>query len=110
MGIALKDGDSASKSAIGLSEFETHIAAANYYKMVRQEIQFERLDMCEGPALPQARNGRYGSVRAKVQKYSLSPVTVRTPPSLRRTSSVLGLTNFALPITSSAPEPLYLSR
>jgi hypothetical protein len=78
-GTLLKDGDAASKSEMGLREFQPNITAADHHQVARQNIQLECLDICERATFAQSRYRRNGRMRAKVEKDPFSGQCARRP-------------------------------
>jgi hypothetical protein len=98
----LDDRRAAAEATVRLGKFQTDIAATEDDEMRRHVIEFQRLDV--GQRAAARRPGMSGIVtRVPTLRKIRSPVTVRVPPSLRRTSSVFGATRRPAPMMSSTP-------
>ena len=78
--------------------------------MLGQPVQFQHLDMGEGFGFCKSRNRRDCRARSKIEKPPVPRKRSRVPPALSCTRIMPGAVKTAVPMTSSAPLALYLSR
>ena len=86
--VALNHRHPAAKSAHGLPKLKTYITAPNHEQMLRNTVEFQRLDVRHGVWLRQAPEWSQIVAQDPVLMTTRFPRRMRTAPSLELTSMV----------------------